>query len=557
MTTFVPFPTLPSDLYTLVSKLGSGSSGNVYLAKLNPTKNKAFKPARRPEQVAVKVVLRSGLKVKGAEAGERILQEVSILKRLSHPHIVKFVDVEWDTQHILILTEYCDLGNLQEYLNRKRNKRLPESDAKVLFRQLVAGLHFLWTNGLVHRDLKPANLLLSGSPASPTLKIADFGISQFEDASNGVMTDKIGTLYMAPEVFTGIYDSRCDLWSIGCIYYEMLSGTPPFGHATSKDAIISHLKSPTPECIALPPSIESNTSPQASEMIRRLLTRNPASRITFRELFESTYLDLEHLPSPESLGVGVEMAAEALALDNQVFASDAASKAQVKDVEQIDRVVWLYAEAVAHLLAHVQWVGNSSKGGEGVKKRIVEYIQRAEALKEEAQLMRNSGGGAVRSEVDNKRNWTQWNRPSQRSSNSIPPSTPLSSTTTPSALSSQGRIVLAQAQELVDSGLPASALPLFDEGLGFMIRALQQTGNGSEKEKLRGQVDYWFDVAERVKEVVHGGSASNGGSRRVGSAGKKDSLINIHYRASVVDGGESLDEHSGGGSTSKDGCLTM
>ena len=140
------------------------------------------------------------------------------------------------------MTEYCHLGNLKDYLNKKRNKRLSESEAKPLFRQLAGGLKFLWKNGLVHRDLKPENLLLSsgtsGEAGPPILKIGDFGIARPPDdgdtdmdlvsgsangnRSRGIMHDKIGTLlYMAPEILTGAYDARCDLWSAGCIFYGM------------------------------------------------------------------------------------------------------------------------------------------------------------------------------------------------------------------------------------------------------------------------------------------------------------------------------------------------
>lgn len=124
--------------------------------------------------------------------------------------------------------EYCGGGDLSKYISQ--NKHLSEEMAKKFMTQLAAGLKYLHSLHIIHRDLKPHNLLLtSTNKEDHILKIADFGFAKTFDASTLSETVCGSPLYMAPEILKGQkYSSKADLWSVGTILFEMITGKPPF-----------------------------------------------------------------------------------------------------------------------------------------------------------------------------------------------------------------------------------------------------------------------------------------------------------------------------------------
>ncbi|KAJ3282251.1 Serine/threonine-protein kinase ulk3, partial [Borealophlyctis nickersoniae] len=380
--------------YIPLRNIGQGTSGTVYLCRPKPHL------ASRDVNVAVKVIDRSHIRG-AAKREEKVTQEISILKRLKHENVVGFVDLEWDSHYVYIVMEYCQLGSLKDYIGRRPGKRLSEQEARPLLRQLAAGLAFLWSHGLVHRDLKTANLLLSQSANSaPVLKIADFGIADYDEErrskdvlNEGVsLTERIGTLlYMAPEVLRdGSYDARCDLWSVGAIFYEMLVGQPPFASSPNLDHLYKQILSPSPPQLSLPSATASQVSSQAQQLISLLLTRNPSSRISFQSFLTDPYLDLDHLPGPDSLNRGMEAVALAVAKDERLVSKPIMARQRPSRAKEIDKVVNLYADAIAHLLAHVQYVGPKNVE-DGITERIKMYMDRAEELKDEMKRLTGTG----------------------------------------------------------------------------------------------------------------------------------------------------------------------
>jgi serine/threonine-protein kinase ULK/ATG1 len=154
---------------------------------------------------------------------------------------------------IYLVLELCPGGDLAKMIRTR--KRLEEPVAQSFLRQLSDGLHFLSQKNVIHRDLKPANVLLSEDSDYSTLKLADFGFAKHLTEAAMAQTPCGTPLYMvcvvrcvvltcsysyvysqAPEVFEmQDYDAKADLWSVGCIFYEMLVGTPPFKGASPRD----------------------------------------------------------------------------------------------------------------------------------------------------------------------------------------------------------------------------------------------------------------------------------------------------------------------------------
>eukprot|EP00922_Rhytidocystis_sp_ex-Travisia-forbesii_P057885 GHVS01085650.1.p1 GENE.GHVS01085650.1~~GHVS01085650.1.p1 ORF type:complete len:723 (+),score=103.10 GHVS01085650.1:102-2270(+) len=172
--------------------------------------------------VAVKVIRR--------EAVQQALQlshEVSVLKLINHPNIVRFKDLKKSSSHYYLVLEYCGGGDLASFLARRG--RVDEHTARSFLLQMASGLKVLHEMNFLHRDLKPQNILLSDQSSAPTVKIADFGFARGLKPSEMAATICGSPLYMAPEILRyESYDVKADLWSLGAIMYELLYGRPPF-----------------------------------------------------------------------------------------------------------------------------------------------------------------------------------------------------------------------------------------------------------------------------------------------------------------------------------------
>ncbi|MCP5052146.1 MAG: serine/threonine protein kinase [bacterium] len=193
--------------YKIVKKLGSGGFGTVYLAEDTILKT----------QRALKIPHRLGLQ------NDKSMQECILqTKLLDHPNIVKLLTVDIVEQNTLMVMEYIKGTDLEKILDDE--DKLSIETALKYFRQLLSALDFAHSHKVIHRDIRPSNILIN---EEGNIKITDFGTSTLLDERQ-YATTKIGSPpYMAPEQFEGKAVLASDIYSTGCLFYEMVSGLPP------------------------------------------------------------------------------------------------------------------------------------------------------------------------------------------------------------------------------------------------------------------------------------------------------------------------------------------
>lgn len=261
---------------------------------------------------------------------ENLYGEILILKDLHHPHIVGLIDCQETTAHIHLVMEFCELGDLSYFIKKRdtlsRHEAtremvekypnppaggLNEVVARHFLKQLASALEFLRDNNYIHRDVKPQNLLLDpsrqfyakinrapsphsarergmfpviGLASLPTLKIADFGFARSLPATSLAETLCGSPLYMAPEILRyEKYDAKADLWSVGAVLYEMMTGRPPF-RASNHVELLRKIER-TEDTIRFPD--DPHTSDDMKTLIRALLQRRPVERLGYQEFFAS------------------------------------------------------------------------------------------------------------------------------------------------------------------------------------------------------------------------------------------------------------------------------
>ena len=153
----------------------------------------------------------------------KISNEAKILANINHENIVKLIDFHQDNECFYILMEYCEGTDLGKFILMYKNKKenIKENIVCSITLGICLGLEELHRNNIIHRDIKPANIIVSDNYK---IKIVDFGVSR-KTSKNSTMTKYIGTsYYMAPELIKGEnYNNKVDIWSFGCVIYELLS----------------------------------------------------------------------------------------------------------------------------------------------------------------------------------------------------------------------------------------------------------------------------------------------------------------------------------------------
>ncbi|MFF5496132.1 serine/threonine-protein kinase [Streptomyces aquilus] len=271
---------LLAERYQLEEPLGHGAMGEVWRA--------ADQLLGRP--VAVKLM-------RAAEAtdSERFRMEAQTAGRLNHPNVVSVYDFgSHDGQSYLVM-ELVDGWSLAQ--ERSLRVALPPQEAAAVAAQMAAGLAAAHRQGVIHRDIKPANVMLS---TDRTAKITDFGIARFTDEAAATLTATgkiLGTAdYLAPERALGRPAvPASDVYSLGCVLYELLTGRPPFRGATTLAVVQQHVDATPPPPVHLRPE----TPPPLSEYVLLLLAKDPAQRPTAEQA--ATWLSAQdRTPSPAS-----------------------------------------------------------------------------------------------------------------------------------------------------------------------------------------------------------------------------------------------------------------
>ncbi|KAI6778818.1 Serine/threonine-protein kinase ATG1 [Emericellopsis cladophorae] len=270
--------------FVIEKEIGKGSFAQVYQGLHRDTK----------QIVAIKSVELERLNKK---LKENLYSEIQILKTLRHPHIVALHDCVESSTHINLIMEYCELGDLSLFIKKREklithpathdmarkypsapNSGLHEVVIRHFLKQLSSALEFLRLKNYVHRDVKPQNLLLLPAKSAP-----DFGFARVLPSTSLADTLCGSPLYMAPEILRyERYDAKADLWSVGTVLYEMITGRPPF-KARNHVELLRKIEA-AEDVIKFPREVTVTADLKA--LVRALLKRNPVERLSFENFFQ-------------------------------------------------------------------------------------------------------------------------------------------------------------------------------------------------------------------------------------------------------------------------------
>ena len=239
----------PLDGYTIKRGIGVGGFGEVYFALSDAGKELAVKRIQRNMDVEVRGVTQC--------------------INLKHPNLVSLFDIKYDDEgQAWVVMEYVSGDSLKDALDCNPNG-MPVSEAYDWFQGIARGVAYLHDQGIVHRDLKPGNIFLDGE----VVKIGDYGLSKYISCSRrSGQTESVGTFhYMAPEIGKGVYGKEIDVYALGIILFELLTGRVPFEGESSQEIIMKHLTA-DPDLSPVPAAFRS--------VIKRSLLKDPAQRIS-------------------------------------------------------------------------------------------------------------------------------------------------------------------------------------------------------------------------------------------------------------------------------------
>jgi TM2 domain-containing membrane protein YozV len=268
----------PLEGFTIQQAAGRGGFGEVYYALSDSGREVALKVVTGYEQIE--------------------LRGISQCMNLKSPHLVTIFDVKHNAQgRPFVIMEYVSGPSLRQLLDQNPSG-LGETKSAFFLREIAKGLTFLHDCGIVHRDLKPGNIFYENG----YVKIGDYGLSKaISTTQHSGQTVTVGTVhYMAPEVGAGKYDRSIDIYALGAVLYEMLTGVPPYVGASPSEVLMKHL-SATPDCSAI-------SEPYAT-VIKKAMAKDPNERYkNVQEMVEAVF-GAEHVQhsmsvfSPEELSV--------------------------------------------------------------------------------------------------------------------------------------------------------------------------------------------------------------------------------------------------------------
>jgi cyclin-dependent kinase len=284
--------------YQKLEKIGEGTYGIVYKAK---------------DRVSETIIALKRIRLEAEDEGipSTAIREISLLKELRHPNIVRLYDVVHTERKLTLVFEYLD-QDLKKYLDVCEGG-LDSTIARSFLFQLLTGVAYCHHHRVLHRDLKPQNLLIN---REGELKLADFGLARAFGIPVRSYTHEVVTLwYRAPDVLLGSrkYSTPVDIWSIGCIFAEMVNGTPLFtgtSEDTQLDTIFRHLGTPDesifpgiselpdwrPDFPNYPPpdslhALVPNLEQSGVKLLQAMLVFDPAHRITAQDARRHPYFD--------------------------------------------------------------------------------------------------------------------------------------------------------------------------------------------------------------------------------------------------------------------------
>ena len=258
--------------YRIINKIGQGGMATVY---------KAYQPSM-DRHVAIKVL--PAQLADSPEFVKRFQQEARIIARLEHPHILPVFDFGEDNGITYFVMRYFDAGTLKD---KMAAGPLPLQEIDRIFTQLADALGYAHARGIIHRDLKPANALVD---ADGNLFLTDFGIAKLLESASPRLTQTdaiLGTpAYISPEqARADPVDQRSDIYSLGIILYEMVTGQVPYTADTPLAVILKHVSDPLP----LPSMVKTDIPPAIEQVILKALAKNPNDRFATTAEFVSAW----------------------------------------------------------------------------------------------------------------------------------------------------------------------------------------------------------------------------------------------------------------------------
>ena len=252
----------------MVKKLGQGAFGKVKLVI----------DQRNGKPYAVKIIKKALFKKRRLGMGgpsdnqQKIMREIAIMKRLRHRNVVNLYEVIDDPDHnkLYMVLDYIEGGCMLSEEDRDAGVKLPQPKARDYFRDVVRGLHYLHSQGVLHHDLKPENLLVS---ADNTVSIGDFGVSHIFADDDRVRTIPGTPAFVAPECIDGEFGGiAADIWSLGVCLFQFVTGRVPF-NAPSVDEMFEMISTS-------PVQIPADLPVELADLIEKLLNKDPKKRIT-------------------------------------------------------------------------------------------------------------------------------------------------------------------------------------------------------------------------------------------------------------------------------------
>jgi len=214
-----------TDRFQKLNKIGEGTYGVVYKAK---------------DKLTGDILALKKIRLEAEDEGipSTAIREIALLKQLQHPNIVRLYDVVHTEKRLTLVFEFLD-QDLKKYLDTHADKGIQAFTIKSFLFQLLSGINYCHKNRVLHRDLKPQNLLINIQHGQ--LKLADFGLARAFGIPVRSLTHEVVTLwYRSPDVLMGSkhYSTSVDMWSIGCIFAEMVTGRPLFPGTSEKDQLL-------------------------------------------------------------------------------------------------------------------------------------------------------------------------------------------------------------------------------------------------------------------------------------------------------------------------------
>lgn len=267
--------------FKVLTLLGKGSFACVYRAK----------SVKTGLEVAIKTIDKKAMHKAGMV--QRVINEVEIQCRLKHPSILELYNYFEDSNYVYLVLEMCHSGEMSRHL-KEREMPFSEDEARHFMHQIVKGMLYLHTHGILHRDLTLSNLLLS---SNINIKIADFGLATQLKLPNEKHFTMCGTPnYISPEVATrSAHGLESDVWSLGCMFYAFLMGYPPFDTDTVKHTLS--------KVVLGEYEMPSHVSREAQDLIHHLLQRDPAHRPSLSAVLDHPFMTQNRLVRTKELGL--------------------------------------------------------------------------------------------------------------------------------------------------------------------------------------------------------------------------------------------------------------